>query len=269
MQTLTAIYLAAGLSSRFGGRIKALVKVGPNNETLIEISMNQAIEAGFDNFIIVVSEKTFQQFKDFFNDSYKGIPIHYCFQKTPAYREKPFGTSHATLSAKDLINGPFIVLNSDDIYGKTTLKRIAEYMKNKDAYCLPGYELKNVLSDKGGVNRGLIKTDKDGFVISVEEQFNVKKDDIPSKYRPDDLISMNLFGLQKDFIEFLDKDFKNFLEGSNGDQKKEWLLPGSITRFKDLTGKKVKVIRTPDSWIGLTHPEDEQEVKQKLKHKPL
>lgn len=263
---LTAVYLAAGISSRFGGRIKALTRVGPNNETLLEISMSQAKKAGFNSFVIVTSHKTLNPLKDFFKDSFQKIKISYCIQETPEYREKPFGTAHATLSAKELINGPFIVLNSDDIYGENTLKVIADYLKkSKDAYCLPGYKLINVLSEKGGVNRGLIKTDKNGVVESIEEKFNITIKDIPLKYKADDLFSMNLFGMQKDFIDFLDKDFKKFLEENKEDPKIEWLLPETITKFKSLYHKKIAVLPTPDKWIVLTYPEDEPEVIDRLK----
>jgi NDP-sugar pyrophosphorylase family protein len=263
--TLTAVYLAAGASSRFGGKCKALVKLGPNNENLLEISMQQAKKAGFDNFILVVSNKTIDDLKECFGDSFEGISIKYAIQETPDYREKPFGTSHALLSVKGLVDEPFIVLNSDDIYGDFTFKAVADYMKTDNAYCLPGYKLKNVLADEGGVNRGVIEVDEDMFAIKVVENFDITKEDIPLKFTGEEFISMNFFGLQPDFIEFLDQDFKIFLEENKDDPKKEWLLPGSITDFKEQTDAKVKVIPTPDKWIGVTHPEDEAKAREKLK----
>ena len=262
--TLTAIYLAAGASSRFGGKCKALVELGPNNESLLELSMQQAKKAGFDNFIFIVSDKTIDDIKKCFGDKFEDIPIKYAIQEMPDWREKPVGTSHALLSAKELVNEPFIVLNSDDIYGEFTFKAVADYMKNENAYCLPGYRLKNVLAEEGTVNRGLIK-EKGGFVEKIEEQFNVSKDDIPSKYTGKEFISMNLFGLQPKFLEFLEKDFKVFLEENKENPKKEWLLPDSITKFKEQTKINIKVIPTPDKWIGITHPEDEEKARNALK----
>jgi NDP-sugar pyrophosphorylase family protein len=266
MAELTAVYIAAGMSSRFGGRIKALIKVGPNNESLMELSMDQAKKAGFDKFVFVVSKKTIEPIKEYFKDSFKGIPIEYCFQETPEYREKPFGTAHALLSAKDFVKEPFIVLNSDDIYGKETMKKIADYMlKNKNACCLPGYELKNVLSEEGGVNRGLITYDKDGFVDNIKEHFDIKRSDLPSKYSGNELMSMNLFGLQPEFFAFLEQDFERFLNEIKGDSKKEYLLPEAISNFKEKSKIKVKVIPTTDQWIGVTYPQDEEKVRNLLK----
>jgi NDP-sugar pyrophosphorylase family protein len=262
---LTAIYLAAGASSRFGGKIKALVKLGPNDENLLQISMKQAKKAGFDNFIIIVSDKTIDSLKECFGDYFEDIPIRYAIQKTPEYREKPFGTSHALLSAKDLIKEPFIVINSDDIYGDFTFKAIADYMKTDNIYCLPGYRLKNVLADEGGVNRGVISIDENDYVKNIVENFDIKKQDIPSKFTGEEFISMNFFGLQPDFLEFLEEDFKVFLEKNKDDPKKEWLLPGSVSDFKIQKNKRIKMIPTPDVWIGVTHPEDEAKAREKLR----
>jgi UTP-glucose-1-phosphate uridylyltransferase len=265
MEKTTAIYLAAGLSSRFGGRIKALIKVGPNNETLLELSMIQAIKAGFNKFVIVVSDKTIEPIKDYFKESFREIPIKYAIQTTPEYREKPLGTSHALLSAKDMINEPFIILNSDDIYGVETLTKLVDYIINEKGYCLPGYKLKNSIPEQGTVNRGWIKPLEGLFVDVIEEQFNISMEDIPFKYSGEELISMNIFGLQPDFFEFLEKDFNDFKEKNKEDTKKEWLLLDSVTNFTKQTGTKVKVLPTDDIPIGVTNPEDEEIVRKKLK----
>src|SRR3989344_1982825 len=161
--TLTAVYLAAGVSSRFGGRIKALARVGKNDEPLMGISMQDARAAGFDRFVIIASDKTLGPLDEAFGVSFEGCPVEYCLQKTPPHREKPFGTAHAVLAAKDFVKGAFIVLNGDDLYGNHALKTVADFLrKNPSQYCIPGYKMKNVLPDHGTVNRGGIHVAPDG-----------------------------------------------------------------------------------------------------------
>ncbi len=264
MGKITAVYLAAGVSSRFGGRIKALAKVGPNNEPMMGVSMEQAKQAGFDNFVIIAGDKTLEPLKNEFKDSFKSIPVSYCVQSTPKYRKKPFGTTQALLSAKELVNGPFIVLNSDDLYGKETLKIVYDSLKsNKDSYCVPGYFLKNVLPEQGTVNRGVIK-EKDGSLEKIEEEFNISVDDIPDKFTGEELISMNLFALQSEFFDFAEKDFNEFLESNKDDPVTECLLPDTITKFIKQNSIKMKVIPTEDKPLSITNPEDEAKVKKQL-----
>ena len=267
---LTALYLAAGLSSRFGGRIKAIIKVGPNDETLMELSMLQAVEAGFDSFVIVVSNKTIDPIRDYFGDSFKGLSVDYVFQETPSYREKPFGTGHAVLAAKDVIKNAFVMMNSDDLYGINSLKKVVDYIKeNEEGYCILGYRLRNVLPEQGTVNRGLITVDDDSNMIKIEEQFGISRDDIPSKYSGEELFSMNFFVLQPEFFSFLEKDFEEFLKENPDDVKKECLILDSVTHFQNEKNVKIKVIPTEDEVIGVTNPEDEEIVKELLKQKHL
>ncbi len=265
METLTAVYPAAGISSRFGGKIKALARVGPNNETLLEISMKNAKEAGFNNFVIIASDKTIGPLKEEIKDSFKGIPVNYCIQPKPAYRQKPFGTTHALLSAKDLVNEPFIYLSSDEIYSVNTLKLVADYLKtNKNSYCIPGYRLKNVLPEQGTVNRGMI-IEKNNYLEKIEEQFNISVKDIPGKYTGNELISVSICGLQPAFFSYLEKDFNKFLETHKEDPVTECLLVDSLTNFTKETGIKIEIIPTEDELISLTNPEDEAKVREKLR----
>lgn len=262
---ITAVYLAAGLSSRFGGRIKALARVGKNNETLLEISMNQAKNAGFNKFVIIASDKTIQALGEEFRNDFKGIPISYCLQKTPEYRKKPFGTSHALLCAKELVKGPFVVLNGDDVYGSKTMKSIYDYMKKtKDGYCMPGYKLKNCVPKQGTVNRGVITSNK-GFLEKITETFNISSEDIPLKFNGDELVSMNLFGLQSRFFEYIEKEFGMFLANHPDDPTTEFLLPDTVSKFLQENNIKMAVIPMEDAPIGLTNPEDEAILKEKLK----
>jgi NDP-sugar pyrophosphorylase family protein len=263
---LTAVFLTAGTSSRFGGKMKFLARIGPNNETLLELSLNQTVFAGFDNFVFVASEKSLNPLKDEFGTEFKNIPISYCIQQTPEYREKPFGTAHALLSAKESVKSAFIVLNSDDIYGKNTLKSIIDYLKeNKGHYCLAGYKAKNVLS-KEKSNKGYIKTDDNLFLKSIEEKLGVTIYDIPSKFKEDSFLSLNLFGLQPAFLDYLEEVFKQFIEDKH--PSKEFMLPNEVGDFMKKNLIKVKVIPTDDTQISLTFPEDEEVVRNKLKWQP-
>ena len=266
MEGITAVYLAAGISSRFGGRIKALARVGPNNETLLEISMNQAKEAGVDNFVIIASDKTSEPLRQVFGSSFKGIPISYCLQKTPEYRKKPFGTSHALMSAKDFIDGLFIVLNSDDIYGAKTVRLVCDYLRsNKEAYCMPGYRLKNCIPKKGTVNRGIVTVKDNSILDRIIETFGISEKNIPAKLSGDELVSMNLFGLQPRFFPYLDDEFKAFLEACKDAPAEELFLPETISNFIKKNNLKMAVIPTDDIPIGLTNPQDEEIAREKLK----
>ena len=262
---LTAVYLTAGASSRFGGKMKFLARIGPNNETLLELSMNQAIYAGINNFVFIASEKSLPHLKEEFGATFKGIPINYCVQQTPEHREKPFGTAHAVLTAKNAVDSSFITLNGDDLYGKNALKGVADYLRqNVNGYCLPGYAAKNAFPKEKG-NRGLIMVDQDNFLEYIEEQFGVSQKDIPEKYTGEEFISMNLFGLQPDFLNYLEKQFKLFLEENKNHPTIEFLLPNVIHDFVKSKGIKKAVIPTNDIPVGLTFPEDEEVVRNKLK----
>ncbi|TKJ16970.1 nucleotidyltransferase [Candidatus Woesearchaeota archaeon B3_Woes] len=264
---LTAVYMAAGRASRFGGRIKALIQIGPNNETLMGLSMQQAKQAGFNKFVIIASPQTLESLKEVYKDNFLENSVEYCIQETPDYREKPFGTSHALLSAKEFVKEPFIVLNSDDLYGKNTMKYIANYLKiTESGYCLPGYKLKNVLSKHGGVNRGIIKIDSENYMEGIKETFDILKKDVGTNYSGEELISMNLFGLQPDFFNYLEEALKKFLKEHPNDPKTEFLLPNSVSNFKNEKDTKIKVVPTDDIWIGVTNPEDEEKMREQLKN---
>jgi dTDP-glucose pyrophosphorylase len=142
MKSYAIVYLVAGLSSRFGGKVKQFAQIGTNNETLIELSMNQALKAGFNKIIFVVGEKTEQLFKNKFGPSYKQIPVQYAKQEfNPEERDKPWGTCDALLSAKQLINEPFVVCNGDDLYGENTFKILVEWMEKNNSPATIGYPL--------------------------------------------------------------------------------------------------------------------------------
>jgi len=171
---IAVVYMVAGVSSRFGGKIKQFAKVGVNGETLIESSLNQAIKAGFTKIIFVVGNKTEGPFKKMFGGNYRGIPVFYASQKfDEGKRDRPWGTGDALVSAKSLVNCPFVVCNGDDLYGERTFKILANHaMDNYEegTAATIGYRLINVLSAKGNVNRAIFKTNA-GYVTDIEETY--------------------------------------------------------------------------------------------------
>jgi len=260
-------YMVAGMSSRFGGKIKQFAKVGPNGETLIEVSIKQAISAGFDKIIFIVGEKTETPFKEMFGNSYNEVPIAYAKQNfDPKVRDKPWGTCDALVSAKDIINENFVVCNGDDIYGENAFRTAHDFLTKNNGGVAIGYKLKNIIPDKGSVNRGLFGTDKDGNVISIEEIFDITKENFKEKNLTENsLCSMNLFGLPKEVLPDLETILKEFKEKNKEDKKAECLLPNNLGTLIKENKLQIKLLETNDKWFGVTNPEDEEIIKNKLK----
>ena len=264
---LALVYMVAGLSSRFGGNIKAFAKIGLNNETLLEYSLNQALPAGFTKIILIVGEKTKEPFKQKFGENYKGIPIYYALQTyDPARRQKPWGTCDAICSAKHLLDCPFIVCNGDDIYGKQTFKTLYNHLKNNFTDATVGYKLGTVLPEQGEVNRGIFKINTSSNAIYLEENFNLSKQNIKGRgLNEQSLCSMNIFALQKKTLEHLCKTVEKFKEKNKNDVKVECLLPQEINNLISQNKIIMKVYPTNEKWFGITCPEDVEFVNQKIK----
>lgn len=254
----TIIYLAAGLSSRFGGAIKQFSKIGPNGESLIEISMDHAVMAGFNEIIFVVGDSTESAFKNNFGNEYKGVPIKYTKQTfEPEKRERPWGTVEALLTAKDFLTNPFVVCNSDDIYGARSFMILRDHLLSSDnSAATLGYRLMDVLPESGAVNRGIFKVDNNSFVIGLSEVYNIKKDDLPSDVKPDEACSMNIFALREDVVDKLDSLLNTFMENRKGDKRAEFLLSDACGMLMMRNEIRMKLYNSPDKWIGITRPED-------------
>ena len=259
-------YMVAGMSSRFGGKIKQFAKVGPNGETLIEVSIKQAISAGFDKIIFIVGEKTEIPFKEMFGKEYTDVPIFYAKQTfDPKVRDKPWGTTDALVSAKDIINENFVVCNGDDIYGENAFRTAHDFLTKNNSGVAIGYKLKNIIPDVGSVNRGLFGTDKEGNVTSIEEIFDITKENFKEKNLTENsLCSMNLFGLPQDILPHLEQILKNFKEKNKEDRKAECLLPVELGNLIKGNKLQIKLIETNDRWFGVTNPEDEEKVRKEL-----
>ncbi len=286
---ISVFVLAAGMGSRYGG-LKQMEGFGPNGETIIDYSIYDAIKAGFDRVVFVIRPDMEEAFKEVFLEKYEGkIDIDYCFQTVdmlPEWyelnpeRTKPWGTTHALLVSKDLINEPFIVINGDDFYGQEAFKIAADFLKEEcDAnnYAIIGYPLKNVISDIGTVKRGICKVDSEGNLKVLEETFDVEKDEDgiingvtwDGKKRDEideeTLASMNMFCYHPAIFKEFEEEFEQFLKENDDELKGEYIMAVGLNNIVKNNKAKIKVIRTPSQWFGVTNPEDAEVVRAKLK----
>ncbi|MDA3836859.1 MAG: sugar phosphate nucleotidyltransferase [Nanoarchaeota archaeon] len=262
MKEISIVFMLAGMSSRFGGRAKAFADVGPNGENLLEYSLNQALKAGFRKIIFIVSPKTEKLFVDYYGNSYKGVPIVYALQEyDEETRDRPWGTNDALCSARDLIEGPFVICNGDDIYGENAFKELYDHLQSSEEDATIGYKLGKVLSDAGSVNRGIFET-KDGYIKTVTETLGITREKMSEMgLNDDDLCSMNLFGLQKGTLDLLYDKLIHFKLTHADDRNIECYLPHELNSLIAEGKIKMRLYETDDLWIGVTVPEDEQIVR--------
>jgi choline kinase len=255
------VYLVAGMSNRFNGKVKQLAKVGPNDETLIEISMMQAISAGIKEIIFVVGEKTHIPFKEMFGSSYQGISIKYAFQRYDrTKRDKPWGTTDAVCCAKDLIKNKFIVCNGDDLYGRDPFEKLIGHFSESNSDAIVAWKLEKVLPETGNVSRGIVGTDK-GYVTDIEEVKSISKLNLPLHVKEDSLCSLNFFGLTKKTLLLLEENLNKF-KYNNDSRDAECYMPIEISNLIKTNKIKMKVYTSEEPWIGITNPEDELVVKK-------
>ena len=288
MKNTTWVIRAAGIGSRFGGGIKQLEPVGPNGEIIMDYSIHDAMEAGFNKVIFIIRRDLEKDFKEIIGHRIeKLLPVEYAYQEledlpagyevTPG-RTKPWGTGQAVLSVKGMVDGPFLVINADDYYGREGFRRIHDYMaehmdSQSEIYdiCMGGFVLSNTLSDNGTVTRGVCQVDEEGYLTNVTETYNIqmKEDGLhatdesgaPVTISPSQPVSMNMWGLPASFVQELEKGFPVFLDNlKEGDIKSEYLLPKIIDNLVQNKKARVTVLDTPDKWFGVTYREDKQAV---------
>ena len=266
MKEIALVYMVAGLSSRFGGKIKQFAQVGPNDETLIECSLNQALPAGFTKIIFIVGNKTKQPFMEKFGDNYKGIPIQYALQEfNENARDRPWGTVDALCTIQNIIDCAFIVCNGDDIYGEKTFRILTNHLKERTTGATAGYKLGNVLPEKGSVNRGIFQFNSEHQVQSLKEVFDITNENLKEKgLSEDSLCSMNIFALQPEVIIKLNNILREFKEKNVGDRKIECLLPDELGKLIKNNELIIQLHSTNSKWFGITNPGDEIKIKQKL-----
>lgn len=286
MTKISLVIMAAGIGSRFGGGIKQLEPVGPNSEIIMDYSIYDAIKSGFNKIIFIIRKDIEKDFKEVIGNRIEkicknlNVEVYYAYQelenipndfKVPKERKKPWGTGHAVLACKDIINGPFAVINADDYYGKDSFKNMYEFLsKNNNEFCMAGFKLKNTLSDNGGVTRGICQVDKNDYLTEIIETSNIIKvgEKAVVEDREIDInsnVSMNMWGLTPEFINILEQGFIEFLEKEVNNIKSEYLLPIFIGELLKENRIKVKVLEIKDKWFGVTYKEDKELVKTSFK----
>lgn len=284
---MTLLILAAGMGSRYGG-LKQIDPIGENGEFIIDYSVYDAIRAGFDKVVFIIKKENYESFKETIGKRFEGkIKVEYAFQSLndipegfsiPKGRTKPWGTAHAMLCAKDVINEPFAVINADDFYGYDCFKKLAEHLKKKNTsktpnYCLIGYNLINTLTDYGSVSRGVCKVENGKLKNIVERTkiFNSPNGayfdaDGQKNYLPDDtLVSMNSWGFTPDIFELADDLFTKFLESHISEEGSEFFLPTAVEELMSEGLCEVDVYNTTGQWYGVTYKEDKEHVKKGIK----
>lgn len=286
MSKVTLVVMAAGIGSRFGGGIKQLEAVGPNGEIIMDYSIHDALEAGFNKVVFVIRKDLDKDFKEIIGRRMeKLVEVEYAyqelndiperFQKKTEGRKKPWGTGQAILCCKDVVDEPFLVINADDYYGKEAYREAYAYLtgrKDDNAYeaCMVGFVLKNTLSDNGGVTRGVCKVDEHRMLSEIVETSNIVKTAEGAAVQTEDgavpidvesEVSMNMWGLSPKFFEVLDKGFDEFLEKLDPENLKgEYLLPTIIGDLLKEGKMRVEVRKSHDEWFGVTYKEDKPDV---------
>lgn len=283
----TLLILAAGIGSRYGG-LKQLDQVGASGETIIDYSIYDAIRAGFGKVVFVIRENIEADFRAFFDQKLVGkIQTEYVFQEThkiPAglpfnpERQKPWGTGHAVLMAKDVIHENFAVINADDFYGREAYMSLAAYFREPNRletdYCMVGYELKNTLSENGYVSRGQCKSDHDHFLFDVVERTHIERvgdkiiyqDLVNQSVELDEktLVSMNFWGFTPSYFNFLAEKFSTFIPQNANNLKAEFYIPSVVNELIEEKRARVKVLHSDASWFGVTYKEDKAGVVQNI-----
>ena len=286
MDKISLVILAAGMGSRYGG-LKQLDGVGPSGQTIMDYSVFDAMEAGFDRIVFVIRKDFEEEFRAKILSKYESkIDCEVAFQGMDSCtdgipqeivdaRQKPWGTAHATLVVKDIVDGPFAVINADDFYGKDAFEKMANFLRGElaeDVYAMIAYQLDKTLSDNGTVNRGVCEVN-DGYMTKIVEGLKIKKTDsgyvhetpqeeldLHDKTR----VSMNFFGFHSSILDYMKKEFIEFGINSGDDPKSEYFIPMVIDNMMNKNMVRVRAIPTDSDWIGVTYQEDKPEVMAKL-----
>lgn len=286
----TLVILAAGMGSRYGG-LKQIDPIGPSGETILDYSVFDAIRAGFGKVVFIIRKDIENDFKEIFVSRLsKHIEIEWVFQEldnlppgysVPQGRVKPWGTGHALIMVAGAVKEPFAVINADDFYGRQAFETIAAFfneqeMHKKEDYAMVAYELNNTLSDFGTVSRGICVTDSLGWLNSVTELTRIAKTangiaDIQpggetTLLRENDPVSMNFWGFTPSLFDHLKKEFTLFLDSDEDHLKSEFYIPSVVDTLIKSGQEKVKVLRNPGQWFGITYQEDKPLVVEKVRN---
>jgi len=275
----TLLVLAAGMGSRYGG-LKQIDPIGPSDETIIDYSIHDAIAAGFGKIVFVIRAGFEKEFRELFNTKLAGkIEVDYVNQeiiKVPegsTYnndREKPWGTGHAILMAKECINEPFAVINADDYYGVEAFSTMADFLMNslsEQEYSMVGYKLANTISENGFVSRGVCSTNAIEHLETVVERLHIEKRPEGIAYKEEDkwipladdtTVSMNFWGFKPQIFDHLEDQFRRFLEKDGQALKSEFYIPSVVAKMIADGNTNVKVLESAAQWFGVTYREDKE-----------
>ena len=285
----TLLVLAAGMGSRYGG-LKQMDGLGPHEETIIDYSIYDAVHAGFGKVVYIVREFFKKEFQELVEKKYAGVkcidgtPLEFVFVtqeldkipapfKVPENREKPWGTAHALLMAKDVIHEPFAVINGDDFYGKESFKILADWCRahehTQGQYCIVGFQLENTLSENGSVSRGICYYDSKNILTGIAEHLNIAKAEDGNVYGDNSvngdthvkldskaLCSMNMWGFTPDYFSRSEASFVTFLNEHITEPKKEYYIPYAVDVLIKAGKASCEVLSTPELWFGVTYKED-------------
>lgn len=285
----TLLVLAAGMGSRYGS-LKQLDGLGPNNETIMDYSIYDAIRAGFGKVVFVIRKSFESDFREKILSKYENqIPVELVYQdidnlpegfSVPEGREKPWGTNHAVMMAKNVIKEPFAVINADDFYGKESYKVLAQKLTSvndkKGDYCMVGYRVGNTLSESGSVARGVCQVNEKDQLTGVVERTAIERNKngeiaftdengIECTLNENTPVSMNMWGFTPDYFEYSDKLFVKFLEEKGRDLKSEFFIPLVVNELVSQHLATVQVLDTPAQWFGVTYVNDRQGVVDRIK----
>ena len=290
------VVMAAGMGSRYGG-LKQVDPVGPNTEALLEYSIFDAKRAGFETVVFVINENIEEEFKAKVGDRVaKRMQVRYAYQKLdkipegfeiPEGREKPWGTAHAILSAKDQIDSSFAVINADDYYGPKAFRKIFNFLSDTQSFsrgrlnmAMVGFQLKNTVSEHGSVSRGICTVDDDGYLQGIDEKTDIvsrrdgiyfTEDDGESyeELDPNTIVSMNIWGFPEEILKYMEIGFRDFLNKDiqKDPLKAEFYLPTVVETLLDQNKARVRVLRSNDKWYGVTYKEDKEGVVNAIRRK--
>ena len=281
----TLLVLAAGMGSRYGG-LKQIDPVGPSGETIIDYSIFDAMRAGFGKLVFVIRKDIEQQFREIVGVRFeKRIAVEYVFQELdklpagyslPAGRTKPWGTTHAILMAENAIKEPFAAINADDFYGQQAYQVLAQHLTSGTPdYAMVGFVLKNTLSDHGSVARGVSRVDRNNYLTHIVEMMKIERDGNGAKNTEadgqitkltgDEAVSMNFWGFTPALFPQIKEEFEKFLKHAGGEQKSECYIPATVGDLVTSGRARCKVLRSSDSWFGVTYREDRPQVVESIR----
>jgi len=287
MKKLTLVVLAAGMGSRYGG-LKQMDTFTSQGDTIIDFSIYDALQAGFQKFVFVIRKSIEKDFRATIDNKLKNkAEVKYVFQEVNnvpekyknSKREKPWGTGHAVLMTKNVVNENFAIINADDFYGREAFndiaKQLIETKENNFEFCMVGYALKNTISENGYVSRGECFVNKEGYLTNVIERTRIETIDGFLKFEDEKgkivsidketTVSMNIWGFTTNYFGYGEKLFLDFLEKNKENLKAEFYLPFIVNSLLASKKATVKVLKSKAKWFGVTYNEDKENVEKEIK----